>query len=38
MAREEGKMGIEKFDSTDFAYWKMQVEDILYGKELHQPF
>jgi hypothetical protein len=37
MAREEGKIGIEKFDGTDFAYWKMQIEDILYGKDLHQP-
>jgi hypothetical protein len=37
MAREEGKIGIEKFDGTDFAYWKMQIEDIIYGKDLHQP-
>jgi hypothetical protein len=37
MAREEGKIGIEKFNGTDFAYWKMQIEDILYGKDLHQP-
>jgi hypothetical protein len=37
MAREEGKIGIEKFDGTDFAYWKMQIEDILYKKDLHQP-
>ena len=38
MAREEGKMsGIEKFDGTDFGYWKMQIEDYLYGKKLHLP-
>ena len=38
MVGEEGKaIGIEKFDGTDFAYWKMQIEDILYRKELHQP-
>ena len=37
MAREEGNIGIEKFDGTDFAYWKMQIEDILYEKDLHQP-
>ena len=38
MVREEGKaIRIEKFDGTDFAYWKMQIEDILYGKELHKP-
>ena len=36
MAREEGKCsGIEKFDEIDFAYWRMQIEDYLYGKKLH---
>ncbi|KAB5511771.1 hypothetical protein DKX38_028799 [Salix brachista] len=29
--------GIEKFDGTDFGYWKMQIEDYLYGKKLHLP-
>jgi len=38
MAGEEGKsVGIEKFDGTDFGYWKMQIEDHLYGKKLHAP-
>jgi len=38
MAGEEEKTsGIEKFDSTDFGYWKMQIEDYLYGKKLHLP-
>jgi hypothetical protein len=38
MAGEVGKaIEIEKFDGTNFAYWKMQIEDILYVKELHQP-
>ena len=38
MAREESKgSGIEKFDGTDFAYWRMQTEDYLYGKKLHLP-
>ena len=38
MAREEGKTSrIEKFDGTDFGYWKMQFEDYLYGKKLHLP-
>ena len=38
MAREEGKgLGIEKFDGADFAYWRMQIEDYLYGKKLHLP-
>lgn len=29
--------GIEKFDGTDFGYWRMQIEDYLYGKKLHLP-
>ena len=38
MAGEEGKdSGIEKFDGTDFTYWRMQIEDYLYGKKLHLP-
>ena len=38
MDREESKAsGIEKFDRTDFAYWRMQTEDYLYGKKLHLP-
>ena len=36
MVGEEGKAsGIEKFDETDFGYWRMQIEDYLYGKKLH---
>ena len=38
MAGEEGKTSrIEKFDGTDFGYWKMQIRDYLYGKKLHLP-
>ena len=38
MAEEAGKVsGIEKFDGTDFAYWRMQIEDYLYGRKLHLP-
>ena len=38
MAEEAGKAsGIEKFDSTDFEYWRMQIEDYLYGRKLHLP-
>ena len=38
MVEEEGKMSrIEKFDGTDFGYWKMQIQD-LYGKKFHLPF
>ena len=36
MAGEESKGSrIEKFDGTDFTYWKMQIEDYLYEKKLH---
>ncbi|KAB5537969.1 hypothetical protein DKX38_015502 [Salix brachista] len=28
---------IEKFDGTDYGYWRMQIEDYLYGKKLHLP-
>ena len=36
MAEEVGKASvIEKFDGTDFAYWRMQIEDYLYGRQLH---
>jgi len=37
MADEIKAAGIEKFDGTDFGYWKMQIEDYLYGKKLHLP-
>ena len=38
MAEEAGNaFGIEKFDGTDFAYWRMQIEDYLYGRKLHLP-
>jgi hypothetical protein len=37
MAREERKVGIEKFNIIDFKYWKMHIEDYLYGKKLHLP-
>ena len=37
MAGEEGKASaIEKFDGIDFGYWRMQIEDYLYEKKLHQ--
>ena len=28
---------IKKFDEIDFGYWRMQLEDYLYGKKLHLP-
>ena len=38
MAEEGGKVSeIEKFDNTDFAYWRMQIENYLYGRKLHLP-
>ena len=38
MAEEVEKVsGIEKFDGTDFGFWRMQIEDYLYGKKLHLP-
>ena len=38
MAEEAGKAsGIEKFDGADFGFWRMQIEDYLYGKKLHLP-
>ena len=34
---EEARMvsRIEKFEGTDFGFWKMKIEDYLYGKKLH---
>ena len=37
MAVDEGKVKIEKFDGTDFGFWKMQIEDYLYQKNMYQP-
>ena len=38
MVEEAGKAsGIEKFDGTDFGFWRMQIEDCLYGRKLHLP-
>ena len=38
MAEEAGKAsGIEKFDSINFANWRIQIEDYLYGRKLHLP-
>lgn len=34
---ESSKIGIEKFDGSDFSFWKMQIEDYLYQKDLHEP-
>lgn len=38
MGGEDGSAhSIGKFDGTDYAFWRMQIEDYLYGKKLHQP-
>ncbi|KAG6699302.1 hypothetical protein I3843_08G061000 [Carya illinoinensis] len=37
MVGDEVEFGIEKFDVTDFKYWRMQIEDYLYGKRLNLP-
>ena len=34
---EEGKTKIEKFNGENFSFWKMQMEDYLYQKDLYQP-
>ena len=33
---DSSKLGIEKFDRSDFSFWKMQIEDYLYQKDLHE--
>ena len=34
---EEMKMQINLFDGSNFSFWKMQIEDVLYQKELYLP-
>ena len=34
---EDGKIKIDKFEGHDFGFWKMQIEDYLYQKKLHEP-
>ncbi|VFQ66026.1 unnamed protein product [Cuscuta campestris] len=34
LLQEDGKFRIEKFDGTDFSWWKMQIEDLLVQKDL----
>lgn len=33
----EDKIRIEKFDGQDFGWWKLQIEDYLYQKDLYSP-
>ena len=38
MSKKEGKVSrIEKFDGTDFGFWRMQIKDYIYGEKLHLP-
>ena len=34
---EEGKTKIEKFSGKNFSFWKMQIEDYLFQKDLYLP-
>ena len=34
---EEMKMWINLFDGSNFGFWKMQIEDLLYQKDLYLP-
>ena len=31
---KHGRVMIDKFDGSDFGFWKMQIEDVLYQKKL----
>ena len=37
MGSEEGKSKIKKFKGSNFAFWKSQIEDYLYHKDLYSP-
>ena len=37
MAEEGSSPGITKFDRSEYAYWRMQMEDFLFSKKLHLP-
>eukprot|EP00253_Pinus_taeda_P011282 PITA_11282 len=34
---EDGKFRVEKFNGQNFSFWKMQIEDYLYQKDLYLP-
>ena len=34
---DSSKLGIKKFDGSDFSFWRMQIKDYLYQKYLHEP-
>jgi hypothetical protein len=37
MGSEKDTYKIEKFNGTNFSFWKMQMEDYLYQKDLYLP-
>ena len=37
MKMESLKIGIEKFDGFDFGFWKIQIKDYMYQKDLYEP-
>ena len=37
MTTNNTKFTIEKFNGTNFAYWKMQIDDLLYQKNFYLP-
>jgi hypothetical protein len=37
MGSEKNTYKIEKFNKTNFSFWKMQMEDYLYRKDLYLP-
>ena len=37
MVVKEGKVKIDRFDGSDFGFWKMQIEDYLYQNKMHLP-
>ena len=38
MRGEEGIVHeIGKFDGSDYVFWRMQIEDYMYRRKLHQP-
>ena len=34
---EDGRAKVDKFEGHDFAFWKMQIEDLLYQKKFVTP-
>jgi hypothetical protein len=37
MRSEKDTYKIEKFNGTNFSFWRMQMEDYLYQKDLYLP-